>query len=178
MLAVHLCGAAGIARRAAREVGKSAPAIRLVSFFEWLYETMYRFLSHDERYRTRAYPLRAPGEAARGVISRPWGLSAYALVGGYEVESGLCVPDRPTLSYDFSHFRLGLPRPTDPPRNAMVKKWPFWVGTPRPTAPLLPQRAGRELFLILLSRFLPFFSDFDPDRPTRRAQRGAMGSLT
>ena len=94
---------------------------------------------------------------------------------GCEVESGLCVPDRPTLSYDFSHFRLGLPRPTDPPREAWrEKKWPFWGGSPRPTDPLLPQRAGRELFLSLLSRFLPFFSDFDPDRPTRRAQRGTI----
>ena len=54
------------------------------------------------------------------------------------------------------------------------EKWPFGAGTPRPTDPLLPQRAGRELFLILLSRFLPFFSDFDPDRSTRRAQRCAI----
>ena len=30
----------------------------------------------------------------------------------------LCVPDRPTLSYDFVRFRLGLFRPTDPPREA------------------------------------------------------------
>ena len=122
-------------------MGKSAPAIRLVSFFEWLYETMYRFLSHDERYRTRAYPLRAPGEA-RGVISRPWGLSAYALVGGYEVESGLCVLDRPTLSYDFSHFRLGLPRPTDPPRERRWEKNGLF-GSEHPVRPTLFCPKGR-----------------------------------
>ena len=59
---------------------------------------------------------------------------------GCEVESGLCVPERPTLSYDFSRFRrLGLPRPTDPPRKVRRGgNWPFWVGTPRPTDPLLP----------------------------------------
>ena len=33
----HMCvpGAAGIARRGAREVAESAPGIRLVTFFEW-----------------------------------------------------------------------------------------------------------------------------------------------
>ena len=92
----------------------------------------------------------------------------------YEVISGLCVPDRPTLSCDFLRFRLGLLRPTDPPREA--RRWAKMTFLGRnPVRPPLfcPQGAGRELFLSLLSRFVPFSSDFDPDRPTRRAQRAA-----
>ena len=105
----------------------------------------------------------------KGLMTCAWCEMAH--IGGAKLKVGSAsLTDRPSLSYDFSHFRLGLPRPTDPPREARWEKhWPFWVGTPlspRPAGPLLPQWAGRELFFSLLGRFLPFFSDFDPDRPT------------
>ena len=81
-----------------------------------------------------------------------------------------CVPDRPTLS-DFLHFRLGLPRPTDPPRVARREiNGPFWVGTLLPTDPLLPKRrVGAS------DSFVAFFlAVFSRHRPTRRAKRGAI----
>ena len=53
---------------------------------------------------------------------------------GCEVESRLGVPDRPTLSYDFSHFRLGLPRPTDPPRAARRDFFGSETPSDRPTS--------------------------------------------
>ena len=74
--------------------------------------------------------------------------------GGCEVESAFCVFDRPCQFSVFLCFRLGLTRPTDPPRAARRRK--FWVGTTRPTDPPSGQglfRPGRN----------------DPtDRPTQR----------
>ena len=71
-----------------------------------------------------------------------------------EVESAFCVFDRPCQFSGFLCFRLGLTRPTDPPRAARRRK--FWVGTTRPTDPPSGQglfRPGRN----------------DPtDRPTQR----------
>ena len=71
-----------------------------------------------------------------------------------EDESAICVFDRPCQFSGFLCFRLGLTRPTDPPRAARRRK--FWVGTTRPTDPPSGQglfRPGRN----------------DPtDRPTQR----------
>ena len=72
----------------------------------------------------------------------------------FRVPDSVC-PDRPTRRAKRGGKTIGL------------------LGSEHPVRPTLfcPQRAGRELFL---SRFLPLFSDFDPDRPTRSAQRGAI----
>ena len=110
--------------------------------------------------RTAAQPEPPPAHAARAAHAHAQRAAS----------TSDCVPDRPTLS-DFLHFRLGLPRPTDPPRVARREiNGPFWVGTLLPTDPLLPKRrVGAS------DSFVAFFlAVFSRHRPTRRAKRGAI----
>ena len=88
-----ICRCWGLTRRAVDVAPMSRPDVDTALIFAYIYLRLY--------------------------LSGVWGCE---FLKPYYVVSWICVPDRPTLSYIFLRFRLGLLRPTDPKRGGTKRR--------------------------------------------------------